>query len=178
MIKLSSINFRQAVPEDAAKLSLLFKQVYIHNYAFEGVSDEYANFLADNFSLDKVESSIKEKNYSIVVAEYNKNLIGAVKLSYSQHCPYKDITAPELDKLYVLERFCGMGIGTRLLEEAEKLALSNDDKYIWVYVWQHNARAINFYTKKGFENLGAVAYPMEVNTYYNLVMVKSLNPQQ
>jgi ribosomal protein S18 acetylase RimI-like enzyme len=176
MITLSNINFRKAIPEDAAKLSLLFKQVYIHNYAFEGVSDEYANFLVDHFSLDNIGNTIREERCSIVVAEYRNSLIGAVKLSYSQNCPYKDIVAPELDKLYVLERFCGMGIGSRLLEKAEKLAIAKGDKYVWVYVWQHNPRAIRFYTKKGFENLGAVAYRMEVNTYYNLVMLKKLSP--
>lgn len=38
----TELQYRMVVPEDALCLSVLFRQVYIHNYALEGIP---ANFL-------------------------------------------------------------------------------------------------------------------------------------
>jgi ribosomal protein S18 acetylase RimI-like enzyme len=173
MITLEQINIRNAAPDDVVKLSILFMQVYIHNYAVEGVSDEYANFLVKQFSAERLESVIINNPNSLIVAEYNNNLIGVAEIGFNRKCPFKGIAAAELDKLYVLERFCGMGIGSMLFRKAEEI-IAGQDKNLWLYVWEYNERAKRFYTKNGFTALGTQAYPMEQNMYYNIVMHKTL----
>lgn len=42
---------RKATLSDSKKLSILYKTVYIQTYGTEGVSDEFANFITDKFSI-------------------------------------------------------------------------------------------------------------------------------
>ncbi len=173
MIIPEHIIIRKALPEDVVKLSILFMQVYIHNYATEGVSDEYAGFLVKQFSVERIAVAIKNNPESIIVADYQNNLIGVAEIGFNRMCPFKDVMAAELDKLYVLERFCGVGIGSALLREVESV-IASASHHLWLYVWEYNERAIRFYTKNGFTALGTQAYPMEQNMYYNIVMHKPL----
>ena len=40
------------------------------------------------------------------------------------------------------------------MEVAIDLAYENNLEYVWLGVWEHNYKAIEFYKKKGFEKFG------------------------
>lgn len=170
------INYRVAHVSDVLKLSILYQQVYIQTYGIEGVSDEFANFISRQFSVTRIESIIDENPDSIIVAEYKGNLVGVAETAFGKICPVGNIKAPELSKLYILEWFCGNGIGQRLLQETEKIILSRGIPEIWLWVLSSNDRAINFYLRNGYQKIGNAPFKMEVNTYDNWVMTKALDP--
>ncbi|EDP72593.1 Acetyltransferase, GNAT family protein [Flavobacteriales bacterium ALC-1] len=165
---------RKGVVEDSNKLSILYKQVYIKTYGKEGVSDEFANFIVEQFDVSRIENTIISNPNQIIVAEYKNNLVGVLEIELNKKCPNKDITAPELNKLYILEWFCNQKIGGKLLKRAELiLKNSNIDEY-WVWVLDSNTRALNFYKKHNFEKIGEAPFKMEKNTYNNIVLLKKL----
>ncbi|NHN25944.1 hypothetical protein FIA58_009685 [Flavobacterium jejuense] len=47
--------------------------------------------------------------------------MGVVEIEFDKKCPINNIVAPELNKLYILEWFCGKGIGYNLLAEAKNI---------------------------------------------------------
>jgi ribosomal protein S18 acetylase RimI-like enzyme len=55
-----------------------------------------------------------------------------------------------VSSLYVLPAEQGRGIGSRLLEEAERSARTDSVSQIWLGVMQQNAEAVAWYRKKGF----------------------------
>jgi hypothetical protein len=105
------ISYRKATLSDAKKLSILYKQVYIQTYGTEGVSDEFANFITTQFAVERLESIIHEQPDSILVAAYKNNLVGVAEIEYDKQTPVGGLVGPELNKLYILEWFCGTGIG-------------------------------------------------------------------
>jgi ribosomal protein S18 acetylase RimI-like enzyme len=107
-----------------------------------------------------------------VVADYETNLLGVAEVEWDKHCPVENIIAPELNKLYILERFCGQGIGNRLLEEAEKIVRAKGISQMWLWVLDSNERAISFYKKQQYREIGNASFQMEVNRYENKVMLK------
>ncbi|MEO8210166.1 MAG: GNAT family N-acetyltransferase [bacterium] len=171
----NGIIYRQASITDTKKLSVLFKQVYIQTYGLEGVSDEFANFITEKFAIERLENIIKNNPDSIIVAENKNNLVGVIEIEFDKKCPVNNIVAPELSKLYILEWFCGQGIGKKLVEEAEKIVLSRGIREIWLWVLISNTRAISFYEKQQYECIGNAPFQMEVNSYENKVMLKKLN---
>lgn len=166
-----SIAYRKAIPPDATKLSILFKQVYIATYGTAGVSDEFANFISQRFSIANLAQMIDDDAHPLFVATYQNNLVGAAEIGFGT-CPIGRIVAPELNKLYILEWFCGQGVGEQLLAMAEQHVWQQGHTQMWLWVLESNARAIGFYKKHGYKEIGNAPFQMEVNRYENIVMVK------
>ena len=166
------INYRLAKLSDVKKLSILFKQVYIQTYGVDGVSDEYANFITKQFSEERLQELITQDSDCLIVAEYNRNLVGVAEIEFNKKSPVGNVVATELNKLYILEWFCGQGIGYRLLEEAEKIVREKGLNEMWLWVYQENHRAIQFYERQNYVCIGNAPFQMEVNRYDNKVMLK------
>ncbi len=168
------ITIRKASLNDVKKLSILYKQVYIQTYGAEGVSDEFANFITVQFSESRLEQVLSQYPDLIIVAEHKNNLVGVLELALEKPCPVENIAAPELNKLYILEWFCGKNIGTMLLDEAEKNMRESGFKEMWLWVLHSNHRAIIFYKKHNYTPIGEAFFQMETNSYRNIVMLKHL----
>ena len=168
------ITCRPATASDVVKLSVLYQQVYIQTYGTEGVSDEFANFITKQFAPERLLDIIINNPGNIIVATYRENLVGVAEIEFDKKCPVGNILAPELNKLYILEWFCGKGVGRMLLNEAEKLVLSRGMRQLWLWVLSTNERAVSFYEKHSYETIGTAFFQMEVNRYENRVMVKQL----
>lgn len=108
------------------------------------------------------------------MASLNGNPIGAAEVLYDSTCPIQKIPVAELSKLYVLERFYGQGIGYGLLHESEKEVLNTGNHLLNLEVYMENHWAIAFYERQDYASIGTVDFPMETNTYKNLVMRKVL----
>lgn len=169
-----TITYRDAVAADAKKLSILYKQVYIHTYGREGVSDEFANFITQQFSVERLSQLLSVHPGNIIVASFHNNLVGVAELEWEKQCPVPPVVAPELNKLYILDWFCGKGIGQGLLQEAEQRVRAKGIKEIWLWVLESNTRAISFYEKHHYKDIGNASFQMEVNRYENKVMLKQL----
>jgi len=168
------IEYRKAMLSDAKKLSILYKQVYIRTYGIEGVSDEFANFITKQFAVERLEHIIRNNPDNIIVAVYKNNLVGVAEIEFDKKAPIGAISGPELNKLYILEWFCGRGIGYNLLMEAEKTAVEKGNKFMWLWVLDSNDRAITFYERQQYQAMGKASFQMEENKYENIVMLKEL----
>ncbi|SHI60895.1 GNAT family N-acetyltransferase [Aquimarina spongiae] len=175
---MNEITYGKAKYKDALRISVLLKTVYIQTYAVDGITFEFANFITKRFSTNYIEQVIKENPNQLIVAYQNGNPVGVAEILYHSICPIRKISVPELSKLYVLERFYGKGIGFGLLQEVEKEIQINGYKECNLEVYIHNARAITFYKRQGYVAIGNVDFPMEFNTYENLVMNKVLEKER
>ena len=171
---MGKITFEKARLEDALRISVLLKTVYIQTYAEHGVTFEFANFITKRFSTDHITQLIKEKPNQLIVAYNDGNPIGAAEILYDVTCPIKKVKVAELSKLYVLERFYGQGVGFGLMNEVEKEVIKKGEKRLNLEVYVENQRAITFYHRQGYASIGMVDFPMEANTYKNYVLQKTL----
>ena len=81
-------------------------------------------------------------------------------------------TASELRRLYVQERFTGRGVGRELLRHAEKAAAARGAEMLWLTAWEGNARALQFYPRCGYEDLGGTMYTFDGEDFPNRVFGK------
>ncbi|MFY8020930.1 MAG: GNAT family N-acetyltransferase [Bacteroidia bacterium] len=176
MENTSTVVIRPAEVSDAKKISILLKTVYIHTYGIEGVSDEYVNFIEEEFSIEKISKKIFLETSIYLVADYKNNLLGVAEIIKNSENPIDCLHYPELSKLYVLDGFKRKKVGSLLIDETEKILLKSNLLSYWLCVWALNPAAISFYEKKSFEIMGKVPFQMETNCYENLVMTKKLQP--
>jgi ribosomal protein S18 acetylase RimI-like enzyme len=59
--------------------------------------------------------------------------------------------AIEIARIYALQSSIGKGVGSALMQECIDIAREKQHHTLWLGVWEHNQRAIAFYTKWGFK---------------------------
>jgi len=80
----------------------------------------------------------------------------------------------QLYKIYVLSDFTSMRIGKQLQEALLSAAKSSTCEEIWVSAYYKNARAIAFYEKNGFNQIGDETFTVEGVNYRQTALSKRL----
>ena len=81
----------------------------------------------------------------------------------------------EIERIYVAKEFQGTGLGSRLMDEAVRLAAEQKKAYIWLGVWEKNERAIRFYEGKGFYRTGSHTFTVGNDEQTDYIMRKDLS---
>ena len=72
----------------------------------------------------------------------------------AQTDPFGD-DAFQIERIYILQEFQRKGIGSILLKKALQLGKEYRKKFAWLGVWEHNDKALTFYKKFGFHQIGS-----------------------
>jgi ribosomal protein S18 acetylase RimI-like enzyme len=111
-------------------------------------------FLTEQFSEALLLEQVGAHGNTFLLAYENNQPAGYVFLSEGSTPALNTTKAIEICRLYARTSFIGKGIGKALMEAAIAFALSQQKESIWLGVWEHNQRAIKFYTSFGFEKFG------------------------
>jgi GNAT superfamily N-acetyltransferase len=86
--------------------------------------------------------------------------VGYTKLNLSAaQTDVQDPYSVEVARLYTLQDVWGTGLGQLLLDAAIAYAKQEGKAWLWLGVWEHNARAIRFYEKNGLRIFGSHPFP-------------------
>ncbi len=150
------LEIRQAQLQDAPIIALLARVTFSETfgYLFSDKTD-LLNYLDQTFAVAKIESGLQKPNNCFALA-YVKGLpVGYAKLKYAS--PSDFVALPKLgqmQKLYVLQDFLSQKVGFQLQEFLFAQARKKGLQHIWLSVLDTNARAIRFYHKSGFKEIG------------------------
>ena len=96
-----------------------------------------------------------------------------LRLQLSTHAPKHMILAKapaELQRLYVAKEWHGKGLAHEImLEVFQALRLVGND-VLWLSVWELNPKAMAFYQKYGFEQVGDHVFQLGSDQQRDLVM--------
>ena len=169
------MRIRAAVPSDALCLGVLATQVWLDTYATEGIRTALANEVRTAFSTQAIAALLGRVNTHFRVAESHGHLIAFAQLTLgATHELVARGPAAEVERLYVQEPFTRLGIGGALLAEAEAIAAARGAACIWLTPWAENWRALRFYAKHAYVDLGRTDFVMEGERVENRVLAKSL----
>ncbi|GAB3217527.1 GNAT family N-acetyltransferase [Algoriphagus aestuariicola] len=166
---MESIQIRKAIPSDAADLLHMARTAFLQTFTAGNKPENVSAYLAEAFTLEQLSKEMENSNSVFFVAEKEEEIIAFSKVNFAPaQTDIHDDESLEIARLYVLEEHLGSGLGKRLLEIALDFAKKNGKKYLWLGVWEHNARAIRFYEKNGLRKFGSHPFPFgdEVQTDY------------
>ena len=107
-------------------------------------------YLEETFNTEKLTKELSNPHSEFYLANINKQVAGYLKINYGQaQTELKDEHAFEIERIYVLKEFLGKQVGQTLYNQALQLAKERKVTYLWLGVWENNARAISFYKKNG-----------------------------
>src|SRR5205823_5153095 len=93
---------------------------------------------------------------TILVAVVEDRIIGYAQITdVTLAIPSAREGDQQLNALYVQREFQGRGIGGRLMDASLYLTRVRTAANLYLDVWNENTRALGFYTRYGFEVIGA-----------------------
>jgi GNAT superfamily N-acetyltransferase len=170
---MSDILYRPAVPSDALCLGVLATQVFLDTYATKGIRTAIAREVLQTCSVDACARALADGATSVLVAEHESHLVGFAQIAHgAMHALVGDEPAAELQRLYVQEPFTTRGVGRDLLRHAEKAAAARGADVLWLTTWIGNPRALSFYPRRGYEDVGETPHVFEGEEFPNRLFVK------
>jgi diamine N-acetyltransferase len=169
------VTVRTASHKDASLLSELSTMTFRSAFAQDNTPEDMEAYLTENFSEEKLGQEIADPLATFFIAELSGKPVGYTKLNMGAPDASVTGTKPmELVRLYVLPESIGHGIGARLMKECIDTAMRRGFETLWLGVWEHNHRAIRFYHKWGFEEVGSHIFQLGSDAQTDLIMQRSL----
>lgn len=108
-------------------------------------------YLKDAFVPEKIKKDLENPANTFLLAYYNNELIGYVKLRTDRTYPQlNNESSIEMERIYVRHKYHGIKAGKALMDKSLGIARDKNYKWMWLGVNQENTKAINFYKNYGF----------------------------
>ena len=161
---------------DAKLLALLSRQTYIesHGHFIEDKNDLKA-YTENAFSVSKTEQDLNNTKNLFYIIYVNDLPVGYSKLVLNEtHASIMSQNNCRLERIYILSDFIPLKIGQQLLSFVEEKAKSLQFDTIWLSVYIKNNRAIRFYKKNEFKNVGELNFLVNGKAYENIIFSKKI----
>ncbi len=170
---------RRAQVNDAQALAELARQTFIDTYSDLNDLEDIRLHCEKNFGIAQQSAEIINPDYAVILIWQQQELIAfaqvvkrpapdSVQLSEPEH------TAIALFRYYVKKEWHGKGVAQILMQAAEQTAREFGATHLWLGMWEHNARALTFYKKVGFQHVGWVDYHFGSKVERDYVLLKAL----
>lgn len=149
------VSVRRAIESDASALAELAACTFREAFAADNSQADMDEHCRTNFRADVQQLEIADANTVTILAEVDGEMIGfaQVRLFSPKECvPGK--AASELYRIYVSGKWHGRGAAQQLMAEVMSSVADANSDWMWLGVWEHNAKAIAFYQKCQFEAVG------------------------
>lgn len=171
---------RRASPDDAERLSRFAAESFRDAFGAENTAEDMALYLSTTFTPALQAAEIADAASDILLAERPGD-DGALELAGYAHlvqgAPLVAVHAPapiELKRFYVSRRWHGAGLARHLLDEVVLAARERGARTLWLGVWERNPRAIAFYMKSGFAQIGTQEFLLGRDRQVDRVMTRAL----
>lgn len=149
------MNIRYGTTDDAKMLSELGAKTFYDTFAKVNTPENIEAYLRESFSSEIQFHELSQPDVVFLIAESEGIAIGYAQLLInSRDEAIKGIRPLEVRRIYASQQYLGKGVGRELMKATINEAGQRDCDCIWLGVWEKNQRAIDFYRKWGFHEVG------------------------
>jgi ribosomal protein S18 acetylase RimI-like enzyme len=171
------ITTRIATAVDNVILAEMGARTFSDTYAKDNTPDDIAAYQAASFSSEIQAGKLADPSAFFIIAEVDDIPAGYAQLNLGT-AP-EEITGTrtiEIERIYSVKLWIGQGVGGALMSACLELAAEKGCDTIWLGVWEHNPRAIAFYTKRGFKIVGSHMFKLGNDIQNDLLMQRNVKP--
>ncbi len=148
-------NIRSATVADATRLSIFGARIFEETFGEFNTPEDMEDYLSSNFSPEKQKAEISDSDMITMIVEFDDQLIGYSQLHRKEAPGFELGEHPlELRRFYIDQPWQGTGLAQKLMDATMVMAKEFRGSAIWLSVWEENQRAIAFYKKSGFVDVG------------------------
>ncbi len=166
---------RRAVAADAPSLSAFARRLFIEAFGADNRPEDMALYLADAFSEATQHDEIVATESLCLLLEVEGALAAYALLHVGERHALVTAAHPvELQRFYVDARWHGRGLAPAFMAAVCAEATAAGGKTLWLGVWERNPRAIRFYEKQGFRDVGSYLFVLGTDPQTDRVMTRAL----
>jgi GNAT superfamily N-acetyltransferase len=165
------MNIRYGTTEDAKMLSELGARTFYDTFAKDNTPENIDAYLKRSFSPEIQFNELSQPDVIFLVAEIEDMPIGYAQLVLdSEDEAIKRINPLEIRRIYASQEYLGQGVGKELMKVTISEARQRGCDCVWLGVWEKNQRAIDFYKKWGFREVGTHIFSVGDDPQNDFVM--------
>lgn len=170
-----TLSIRPGQERDVDLLADLGGRTFSDAYSCTLSAEDLDDYLGKAFSREQMLEDIADPEVLLFLGLISNTVCAYIKLAPTpaRRC-VRGANPIELLRLYVLPGWKGRRIGTALLDVGLKAARDKAYSTCWLKVWDRNAKAIEFYTNKGFAIVGNEPYPVGSDSRNVVLMARAL----
>jgi ribosomal protein S18 acetylase RimI-like enzyme len=169
---MNEIIIKEAGKNDATLIADISRQTFYDTFAAHNTSANMNKFMDEQFSRQKLMDEVGAPGNTFLMAYSNDEVAGYVRLKDFSTEFLPDTRAIEIARIYAVQSSIGKGVGRALMEHCLTIARQRNKQTIWLGVWEKNQRAIDFYTKWGFEKFGEHVFMLGDDAQIDWLMKK------
>lgn len=146
---------RRGSPADAEALSAFATRTFVDTYGEYNHPDNLRLHLAASYGIARQREELADARTATLLAYRDGQLAAFAQVRHSDApaCVTGE-AAVELHRFYVDRIWHGCGVSQRLLAQVRRAAREFGAATLWLKVWERNPRAIAFYAKSRFVDVG------------------------
>ncbi|NIR31247.1 MAG: GNAT family N-acetyltransferase [Gammaproteobacteria bacterium] len=169
------LTVRRAGLEEADLIADLGARTFSAAFAVQNRPEDMAAYLAESFSPETVRRQLANPDWLFLIGLDGENVIGYAALRKGEVPACVRGPAPvEIVRIYVEPGCIGGGYGSTMMQACLKEASDEGHATVWLGVWEHNARAIEFYTRWGFEAVGSHTFVLGSDPQNDIIMQRDV----
>lgn len=173
------ITIRTGSPSDAAALAELAARTFRETFAAANRPEDMALHLATSYGTEQQRGEILDPAITTLLAEVDDALAGYAQVRAGETPEAVTGPAPlELWRFYVARQWQGRGVAQALMERVVHEARQRGARTLWLGVWERNPRAIAFYRKMGFVDVGSQPFVLGTDRQTDRIMMRSLDSER
>jgi len=161
------MNIRRARPGDAAQLAELAERTFRETFAKDNRAEDLEAYVRLAYGTERQRREIEDPRHVALLAEEDGALIAFAQMNVLEG-------AVEILRFYVDAPWHGRGVARELMRAAEDAARDLGATTLRLGVWERNFRAIAFYAKCGFRDVGTQPFLLGSDLQTDRVMEKEL----
>jgi ribosomal protein S18 acetylase RimI-like enzyme len=172
-----SLLIRHATTADARLIADISHQTFYETFAAQNTPADMNKFLTQQFTKGKLILEVGTPGNIFLLAYSGNEVAGYAKLREGKPpASLGSSNAMEIARLYAMTSMIGKGVGKRLMQESINIATEKSKQVLWLGVWEKNRRAIDFYTKWGFEKFDETDFLLGDDIQRDWLMKKEITP--
>jgi len=161
--------------KDLPTIQGIAKKTFIDAFGPDNSKKNMDIYVAESFNTTKLTAEMNHPNSTFYVATLEQETIGYIKVNVADaQTETINGNCMELERIYVDTAYHGQGLGQLLMDKAIQIALAAQKDFLWLGVWEKNAKAIRFYEKNGFLKFDTHVFLMVDDPQTDWMMKKML----
>lgn len=166
---------RHATKKDAELIADISRQTFYDTFAPDNTKEDMDVFLNEQFTKGKLMLEVGAAENIFLLAYEGDEVAGYAKLRESRTPELlKRFRTMEIARFYALKSMIGKGVGKTLMQACMEIAKEQNKEVVWLGVWEKNQRAIDFYTRWGFQKFGETRFLLGTDIQTDWLMRKIL----
>ncbi len=166
---------REASIRDLDTVVDLGRTTYYETFGDLAPPEIMTQYLDAAFDPKKIRREMLCKQSQFWILELEEQCAGYLKLNWDgAQTDLRESDGLEIERIYLLRAFQGMGFGRILFERARDVAYELGKRYLWLGVWRKNWNALRFYESLGFVTIGTHEFHMGDEHQTDYLMKKEL----